>query len=124
MRRLFFHLLKRYIRTERDRLVILRELFNGVQQDYYEQTMPGNIHNFTVETLLANDWVRRAVLEQDMGTLQIIRNTLTHSVDDAYEQIREGQHIPPLELKLRWHRIETRKGKNRSQTSSPPRTNI
>lgn len=116
MRRLFFHLLKRYTRAERDRLAILREVFNGVQQDYYEQTMPGNIHNFTVETLIANDWVRRAVLAQDTGTLQIVKNTLTHSVDDAYEQIREGEGIPPLELKLQWHRIEQRRGKNRSQS--------
>ncbi len=116
MRRLFFHLLKRYIRTERDRLVILRELFNGVQQDYYEQTMPGNIHNFTVETLIANPWVRRAVLSQDRGTMQIIKNTLTHSVEEAYKEILEGEGIPPIELKVLWHRVEKRKGKNRSQS--------
>lgn len=95
MRRLCFHLLKRYTRTEQDRLVILRELFKGVLQDYYEQTMPGNIHNFTIETLLANDWIRQAVHTQDKGTLQVIKNTITHAVEEGYRQIEGEEKIPP-----------------------------
>lgn len=117
MRRLFFHLLKRYTRTERDRLVILQEVFGGVQQDYYEQTMPGNIHNFLIETLIANEWVRHAVHTQDTGTLQIVKNTYTHAVEEAYREIREGERIPPMELKIGWHRIEKRTKRHRSHAS-------
>ena len=94
MRRLFFHLLKRYTRTEQDRLVILRELFNGVLRDYSEQTMPGNIHNFTIETLLANEWVRQVVHTNDKGTMQIIKNTITFAVEEGYRQIEKEESMP------------------------------
>ena len=95
MRRLFFHLLKRNTRTEQDRLVILRELFNGVLRDYSEQTMPGNIHNFTIETLLANEWVRQVVHSEDKETLRIIRNTIFAATSEAFIQIKkEGKSIP------------------------------
>ena len=95
MRRLFFHLLKRYTRTEQDRLVILRGLFNGVLRDYSEQTMPGNIHNFTIETLLANEWVRQVVHSEDKETLRIIRNTIFAATSEAFIQIKkEGKSIP------------------------------
>ena len=112
MRRLFLHLLKRYTRTEQDRLVVLKEVFNGVLQDYTEQTMPGNIHNFTIETLLANDWVRHVVEDEDQGTLQIVKNIITYAVDEAYSHIRTGEGLPPMELKVGWHRIE--KGRKRT----------
>ena len=98
MRRLFLHLLKRYTRTEQDRLVVLQTLFQGVLRDYYEQTMPGNIHNFTVETLLANEWVRQAVHTQDKGTLQVIQNTIHYAVEAAYRQIEEEQDPSPQEM--------------------------
>lgn len=116
MRRLFFHLLKRYTYREKDRLDILKELFNGVQRDYYEQTMPGNIHNFTIETLLANEWIRQAVHTNDMGTMQIIKNTITFAVEEAYTHMREGESDTHKESKIDWHRIETRKSKNRSKS--------
>ena len=115
MRRLFFHLLKRYIRTERDRLAILQEVFGGVQQDYYEQTMPGNIHNFTIEILLANPWVREAVHSDDKGTMQIIRNTIFAATSEAFVQIKNEERTAPMELKIGWHRVEQRKGLTRSK---------
>ena len=116
MRRLFFHLLKRYTYKEKDRLDILKELFNGVQRDYYEQTLPGNIHNFTIETLLANEWIRQAVHTNDKGTMQIIKNTITSAVEEAYTHIREGESDTYQESKIGWYRIETKRGKNRSKS--------
>lgn len=108
MRRLFFHLLKRYTRTEQNRLAILRELFNGVLRDYSEQTMPGNIHNFTIETLLANDWIRQAVHTQDRGTLQVIKNTITYAVEEGYSHIAGESNTTPQELtwQLGWQRVK------------------
>ena len=60
-----------------------------------EQTMPGNIHNFTIETLLANEWVRQVVHSEDKETLRIIRNTIFAATSEAFIQIKkEGKSIP------------------------------
>ena len=58
MRALFFYLLKKYSKTEEDRLKILAELDNGIYWTYNEQTPFGNVYNYFIEFIMANPFVK------------------------------------------------------------------
>lgn len=72
MRKIFFWLLAKYSKSEKDRLLVLEELWKGVLTNYTEQSMPGNLHNFQIEVVMSSPWVRYVVNTMDDRTEEII----------------------------------------------------
>jgi hypothetical protein len=76
LRRIFLHLLKRFSKTENERLAILREMWPMVLREYNEQTYPGNVYNFQIEFILSNDYIKMLSMSGDEKTLDAIKQNI------------------------------------------------
>jgi hypothetical protein len=93
MRKLFYYLLKKYSNTEKDRLKILSKLDDEIHNDYYEQTNPGNIYNFFIEFIMSNYYIRTSLRKGDMKTLEMIKDGINDSFDEAIEWLKKDEFI-------------------------------
>lgn len=82
-KKLFFFLLKKYSKTEKDRLQIYKELFYQVERTYPEQTTYGNVYNANVEFLMANPFIISKVKISDTEGLQMLKSGLQNSFDES-----------------------------------------
>ena len=57
MKKLFIYLLKKYSRTEEQRVEILERLHFQVQNDYTEQTIFGNVCNSNIEFIMGTPFI-------------------------------------------------------------------
>ena len=89
MKRLFLYLLRRYSRTESQRMKIYQELWYQVKEDYDEQTVFGNIYNMNIEVLMSNPFVQHCVNTNNKAHLKMIQNNITESMDDVIKQIKK-----------------------------------
>jgi hypothetical protein len=71
--RLFLYLLRKFSKTERQRLIILKEMWAGVLREYNEQTYTGNVYNFQIEFIMSNDYIKMLSASEDEKTLDRIR---------------------------------------------------
>jgi hypothetical protein len=85
MKILFNFLLKKYSKTEVDRIVIYKELWESITNEYNQQTYPGNILNMQIEFMLSNPIVIKSVKNKDYIYLQIIKNVVIKGVDQGIE---------------------------------------
>jgi len=76
MRKIFYYLLDKYSKTEKDRLEILKVLHAGVREEYNEQNMIGNIGNSAVEFVMSHDYLRFAVSTYDAHSVKMIQDRL------------------------------------------------
>ena len=93
MRKLFYYLLKIYSNTEKDRLKILSKLDDEIHNDYYEQTNPGNVYNFFIEFIMSNYYIRTSLRKGDMKTLEMIKDGINDSFDEAIEWLKKDEFI-------------------------------
>jgi hypothetical protein len=93
MRKLFYYLLKKYSNTEKDRLKILSKLDDEIHNDYYEQTNPGNVYNFFIEFIMSNYYIRTSLRKGDMKTLEMIKDGINDSFDEAIEWLKKDEFI-------------------------------
>jgi hypothetical protein len=87
LKKLFFFLLKKYSKTEKQRLLIYKELFYQVEKTYPEQTVYGNVYNANVEFLMSNPFVISRVRINDTEGLQMLKSGLQNSFDESISYI-------------------------------------
>lgn len=88
IRKIFFYLLKRYSKTEKDRLQILAKLDHGIYWNYSEQTMFGNVYNFFIEFIMANEFIKKRAKCNDIESIDIIKTGIEKAYDEAIDYIR------------------------------------
>jgi len=97
IRKLFFYLLKKYSKSEKDRLQILSELDKGIYYNYHEQTPFGNVYNFFIEFIMSNEFIKKRVKENDVDSLEITKRGITKAYDEAIGFIKEDtKEIPKI----------------------------
>ena len=85
MKKLFFFLLRKYSKTESQRMEIYQELWYQTKNKYNEQTSFGNVYNMNTEVLMANPFfVSRVELGQDEH-LRMLKQGLADSFDESVE---------------------------------------
>ena len=85
MKKLFLFLLRKYGKTESQRMEIYQELWYKVKEEYNEQTAFGNVYNMNIEVLMSNPFfVSRVQLGQDEH-LRMLKQGLSDSFDESVE---------------------------------------
>lgn len=98
MKKLFFYLLKKYSKNEEQRLYIHEFLNQQVRNEYNEQSGYGNIYNANIEFIMANDLIRSLVEENKTKELEMIKEGLAISTEEAIKFIKNE----PRRKKLLW----------------------
>jgi len=88
MKKLFLYLLKKYTKTEKDRIDIIEVLNENVICEYNEQTGFGNIYNSHIEFIMGNKLIRSIIYENRAGEVDMIKGNLTSSIDAAIRFIK------------------------------------
>lgn len=88
MKTIFFWLLRKYSKTENDRLNIHKVLNEQVNNTYNEQNVYGNIYNAHIEFIMANEFIKKLVRESDEDILKAIDNGLQTAYLKALEYIK------------------------------------
>ena len=92
MKKLFLYLLRKYSKTEKGRIEILKELDDGIYYNYFEQTPFGNVYNYFIEFIMANEFVDGRVREDDKKSLDILKGAFSDEFSIALDYIR-NEHI-------------------------------
>jgi hypothetical protein len=83
MKRLFLFLLRKYIKTESQRMEIYQELWYQTKSEHNEATAFENVYNVNVEVLMSNPFfVNRVKIGDDKG-LQKLKEWLDNSFEDG-----------------------------------------
>ncbi len=90
MKRLFLFLLRRYGNTESQRMEIYRELWEKTKEEYYEQTVFGNVYNMNIEVLMANPFFESRVKLGEDEHLTMLKAGLSDSFDRSVEFMLKG----------------------------------
>jgi hypothetical protein len=85
MKKLFLLLLKKYSKTESQRMVIYRELWYQTKSDYREANVFENINNMNIEVLMSNPFFKSRVELGDVKYLKWIKKSLEKSFDESIE---------------------------------------
>lgn len=80
--------MKKYTKTEKDRLVVFDILNEQVCNTYSEQTTYGNIYNSYVEFLMSNKILCKMVKENDIN-LKMIKSGLDNTFDKSITYIKK-----------------------------------
>lgn len=91
MKTIFFWLLRKYSKTEHDRLNIHKVLNEQVNSTYNEQTPYGNVYNAHIEFVMANEFIKKLVRESDENDLKAIDNGLQTAYVKSLEYIKNEQ---------------------------------
>lgn len=68
-------------------MVIYKELWDKVKEEYNEQTVYGNVYNMNIEVLMSNPFVINRVITKDKESLKILKQGLLDSFDVSIEFI-------------------------------------
>lgn len=85
LRKLFLFLLKRYSKTESDRMIIYKRLWYQTKDEYGEQTTFGNVYNMNIEVLMSNPFFVRCCKNGDREYLEMLKEGLSKSFDESVE---------------------------------------
>ena len=108
MKRLFLFLLKRYTRTERERIEVYEQLWDSITSDYSEQSGFGNVYNMQIEFLMANPVISNAVFEKDRKSLSMLKRGIQQSFGTSIEYIeKEKFNRIPKSVKRPQEKIQT-----------------
>ena len=91
MKRIFLFLLRRYSKTEKERLQIHSILNEKVEDNYREQTTFGNVYNSNIEFVIGNDFIKKLVKENDEQGIEMIKSGLNNSVLKGIEFIKKNK---------------------------------
>jgi hypothetical protein len=61
---------------------------NNLKDNYREQTEFGNVYNFFIEFVMANEFIKKLVNSKDEKSLNIIKNGIQNSFDEAIKYIK------------------------------------
>jgi hypothetical protein len=96
MRKIFYYLLEKYSKTEKERLEILKVLHAGVRETYNEQNVIGNIGNSAIEFVMSHDYLRFAVSTYDAHSVKMIQGSIESSIESAITYL-ENETPPATE---------------------------
>ena len=83
MKKLFLFLLRKYSKTESQRMEIYTELWYQTKSEYNKATAFENVYNVNVEVLMSNPFfVNRVKIGDDKG-LQKLKEWLDNSFEDG-----------------------------------------
>jgi len=82
-KRLFYYLLKKYSKTEKDRIKILSKLDEKLYDEYSEQTPFGNVYNYFIEFIISNKFIKQRVNMGDTDSINIIKNGILKTFNDS-----------------------------------------
>lgn len=80
--------MKRYSKTEEERLEIHEILNEQVRDSYREQTGFGNVYNSNIEFIMGNHLIVNLIYENRKEELDIIERGLTESTKEAIKWIK------------------------------------
>lgn len=81
MKRLFLFLLGKYSNTEKERIEILAVLHEKVRDTYTEQTVFGNVYNFFIEFVMANDVIKRYTYSAE--DMRVLKRGMSSAFDEV-----------------------------------------
>ena len=85
MKRLFLFLLRKYSKTESQRMEIYKELWYKTKDEYCEQTAFGNVYNMNIEVLMSNPFFESRVMLGQDEHLRMLKEGLSKSFDESVE---------------------------------------
>lgn len=88
MKQLFLLLLKRYMKTEKNRLMIYSKLHDKMSDVYNEQTPFGNVYNAHTEFVMANSLIKKFVKEGDQSALLVVKKGINNAFEKGLEYIK------------------------------------
>lgn len=89
MKKIFFFLLRKYSNTEAERMVIYKQLWEKVCDEYSEQNAFGNVYNMNTEILLSNPVFNKFAKEENKEYLKMLKGGLAESFDDSVEFVKK-----------------------------------
>ena len=87
MKRLFLFLLRKYSKTESQRMEIYQELWYQTKYEYNEATAFENMYNVNVEVLMSNPFFVRRVKFGEVKHLEWTKERLDDSFKDSIDII-------------------------------------
>lgn len=118
--KIFFFLLRKYSKSEAERIEIYKVLFDKTSDTYNEQTVFGNVYNAHIEFIMASGLVKKLIKKQDLHSLQMIGSGLKEAykrallflgtTDENYpiSQLQaEMIKLPAIELEVKSSNIKT-----------------
>lgn len=88
MKKIFFFLLKKYSKTESQRILVYKELYKSVCENYNEQTGVGNIYNSNIEFIMSFDYIRNICLSDKKIEINSLKSMLVESINESIIQIK------------------------------------
>ena len=89
-KKIFLYLLKKYTKTETDRVEILKQIEVSISEEYYNQTHMGNMYNLFIEVLISNSTFKNICrYEGDDGLLDMLKVGIANSVDKSSEIVKD-----------------------------------
>jgi len=85
MKRLFLFLLRKYSKTESQRMEIYKELWYQTKSEYNKATAFENVYNMNVEVLMSNPFFVRRIKFGEVKHLEWIKERLDNSFKDSIE---------------------------------------
>lgn len=76
MKKLFLLLLRKYSKSEEQRLEVYKVLLDKTSDTYKEQTVFGNVYNAHIEFIMSSGLVKKLIKKQDLHSLQMIGSGL------------------------------------------------
>jgi hypothetical protein len=93
-RKIFMWLLKQFTEFDRDRIAVLRFMDTQVHEDYDEQTPYGNVYNYFIEFIVANQFISDCIARNSESSLKTIKRGMSQAFDEAATIIKnEQKHI-------------------------------
>lgn len=83
MKKIFLWLLNKYSSNEKGRVEIMRFMDEKVSRNYSEQTPYGNVYNYFIEFVMANNFIVKRVLKEDVESVGILKKGINNSFDEA-----------------------------------------
>ena len=81
LKKLFFFLLKKYATTDKERIAILKVINQSVCEDFYEQTVYGNIYNYFWEFLRSLELTIVTIGAYNPENIETIKRGLSQDFD-------------------------------------------
>ena len=100
MKKLFLLLLRKYSKSEEQRLEVYKVLAEQTSNMYNEQTTFGNVYNAHIEFVMANEFVCKNVKSKDIKSLKMIGSGLKEAYKRALLFLVTEHDLSPFDKDL------------------------
>ena len=89
LKKLFFFLLKKYTTTDKERIAILKVINQSVCEDFYEQTVYGNIYNYFWEFMRSLELSIVIIGPNNQENMKIVKRGMSQTFDGFIRYIND-----------------------------------